>query len=286
MAKASNPIDDATRRKVQEIVLLVRRMSIVLDDTLDRRGLSAVRSNRVIQVLTQLRLDGPSRPRDLVGASGLTTGGMTKLLDRMVVQGLIERTDRGEHGDGRSVRVVLTPAGRRTLKRVHGVVADVHDECRPFAKEVEQLAEAIGGRLVGVPGRADLIGSLARLGTVMRSALGDGDGQAPTDDYLAGLVLCHIDLHDDTRPGAIVDVVGLSSGGVTKLLDRLESQGMVVREHGSVAGDRRAVVIRSTAKGRRFLAASTASLAQHVDEIRSVMHSLAQAQTTDGTVSR
>jgi DNA-binding MarR family transcriptional regulator len=59
------------------------------------------------------------RPRDLAFAVALTASGVTRLLDRMVDAGLVERkpcaTDRRGYG------VVLTPAGKRTHERMRPV---------------------------------------------------------------------------------------------------------------------------------------------------------------------
>jgi DNA-binding MarR family transcriptional regulator len=45
----------------------------------------------------------------------LTTGGMTRLVDRMVVAGLVLR--QNSSSDRRSVQVVLTEAGEEALNR-------------------------------------------------------------------------------------------------------------------------------------------------------------------------
>lgn len=65
------------------------------------------------------------------------------------------------------------------------------------------------------------------------------------------VTLFTLDLEGPLRPGALQELTGLSSGGVTKLLDRLEEIGLVKRRHGSVPGDRRGTEVRLTAKGHR-----------------------------------
>jgi MarR family 2-MHQ and catechol resistance regulon transcriptional repressor len=57
---------------------------------------------------------------DLAGQLGLTSGGATRLVDRVVEAGYIERA--ACPGDRRVQWVVLTPAGQRKL----GEVLDVH----------------------------------------------------------------------------------------------------------------------------------------------------------------
>jgi DNA-binding MarR family transcriptional regulator len=64
-------------------------------------------------------------------------------------------------------------------------------------------------------------------------------------------VLLHLDLHGPTRPTELRTLLGFSSGGVSRLLERLEDEGLVIRSLGAVAGDRRAVVVRLTPAGTR-----------------------------------
>ncbi len=56
------------------------------------------------------------------------------------------------------------------------------------------------------------------------------------------------------RPGEIMELTGLSSGGATKLVTRLEEQGLVSRSHGSIPDDRRAVLVSLTPRGEEVVA--------------------------------
>jgi DNA-binding MarR family transcriptional regulator len=57
-------------------------------------------------------------PTELMGATLLTSGGITKRLDRLVDAGLVER--RPDPTDRRGTRVRLTPRGRRAIDRALG----------------------------------------------------------------------------------------------------------------------------------------------------------------------
>ena len=270
-------LDDESRRRVQEILLRFRQLTLLLDAEIDRIGVPELRRNRVIQVLTQLRSDGRTRPRDLQGSVGLTSGGLTKLIDRMCALELVERVDRGGAGDGRSVTVRLTPGGRRALRRVRRAVDDAHDDCRVVAKEVVQLAEALGPRQpVASSVSTDLLAALANLGTVTLASVGHSDEISAHDEYFALLTLCSIDLHEPCRPGALIDVLGLTSGGVTKMLDRLEHHGLISRVYGGIEGDRRAVLVLATPAGRNRIQADVEAFAEHLDETWTVMRWVAE----------
>ena len=74
-----------------------------------------------------------------------------------------------------------------------------------------------------------------------RMAKGMGVGAT---DYLA---LVHLSVHGDTPPKKVGEALGLSSGAMTALADRLEAAGLVVRlQHPT---DRRSFVLALTAEG-------------------------------------
>lgn len=83
------------------------------------------------------------------------------------------------------------------------------------------------------------------------------------------------------RPGQIQELTGLSSGGVTKMLDRLQSAGLVEREFRAVASDRRASVVSLTSKGRRTTRRVAESVVDRMAEaqvlVKEIEHLLAQA---------
>ncbi|MBU4213066.1 MAG: MarR family transcriptional regulator [Actinobacteria bacterium] len=77
-------------------------------------------------------------PSELADTTMVTTGGMTKRLDRLQAEGLVERNRAA--GDGRARIVRLTAAGRDLIDRA--VTAHAANEHR--------LLEQIGGEAVGV----------------------------------------------------------------------------------------------------------------------------------------
>jgi DNA-binding MarR family transcriptional regulator len=67
---------------------------------------------------------------------------------------------------------------------------------------------------------------------------------------------------NQSSPGAIADRIGMTRGGITRLIDRLLAKGLVTRHESS--GDRRYQEIALTAAGRR-LVPSLAALADQND---------------------
>lgn len=80
------------------------------------------------------------------------------------------------------------------------------------------------------------------------------------------VVLCLLDPDGPSRPGVIAELVGLTSGGTTKLLDRMEAAGLLCRTYGAIHTDRRGVQVESTARGRTLLRHATAALLAHLPD--------------------
>ena len=69
--------------------------------------------------------------------------------------------------------------------------------------------------------------------------------------YTDQQVLNLVDLLTDAKPSDLARLTGLTSGGITMALDRLEKAGYVRRERNP--GDRRSVIIRMNPERRRTI---------------------------------
>ncbi|MBN2112764.1 MAG: MarR family transcriptional regulator [Acidimicrobiia bacterium] len=76
------------------------------------------------------------------------------------------------------------------------------------------------------------------------------------------------------RPGDLQQRTGLSSGGVTKVVDRLEKKGLVSRDYGGVVGDRRGVLVSLTDLGRQRIRAMTEALGAHLPQSAGLVREL------------
>lgn len=104
-------------RAIIEFSNLGNEMTDAIDTVVEDHYLSM---NTPIGVLTRLRVDGPKRPNELADEVDMTTGGMTKVIDRLEGFGLVART--GGLEDGRGVMVSLTEHGIRTIDDVFEVM--------------------------------------------------------------------------------------------------------------------------------------------------------------------
>ena len=71
-------------------------------------------------------------------------------------------------------------------------------------------------------------------------------------------------------PATIAENLGIDRSAVTRLLDRLESKSLVVREHDKL--DRRSVTIQMTEQGRQLMARVNESAREHQRQFLSGLH--------------
>jgi DNA-binding MarR family transcriptional regulator len=111
---------------------------------------------------------------------------------------------------------------------------------------------------------------LGRIGTALGDAIADEVGPELSANGPV-VALFALEEQGPLRPGQLQDITGLSSGGVSKLLDRLEEGGLVTREYGVLADDKRGSVVRLTTKGRRTSRRMAGAIVGRVGELRVVV---------------
>lgn len=118
-----------------------------------------------------------------------------------------------------------------------------------------------------------LLAILGRLGATIHAALVARVDPAIVENVDV-LVLATLDVEGSLRPTRIRQLTGMSSSGVTTLLDRLERHGLVVREIGAVPGDRRGTRVVLTPEGRRVAAALADGLVSRMGAVRAALAEL------------
>jgi DNA-binding MarR family transcriptional regulator len=102
------------------IVGRLHRAADLLDQELRTVFAQAGLGNGDFDVLASLRRAGAPyklTPTELAGTTMVTSGAVTKRVDRLVQQGLVERTV--SETDGRGRVVALTPKGKEVQERLH-----------------------------------------------------------------------------------------------------------------------------------------------------------------------
>ena len=116
-----------------------------------------------------------------------------------------------------------------------------------------------------------LVLEMASFGSGVSAVMADAVGSS---DFVANAplqVLCLLDLDGPARPSAIGAVVGLTSGGTTKLLDRMEEAGLIRRAYGVFDDDHRGVQVSLTPRGRNLLRTAAGALVDHLPDVSSIV---------------
>ena len=119
-----------------------------------------------------------------------------------------------------------------------------------------------------------LVLEMASFGSGVSAAMADAVGSS---DFVANAplqVLCLLDLDGPARPSAIGAVVGLTSGGTTKLLDRMEEAGLIRRAYGVFDDDHRGVQVSLTPRGRKLLRTAAGALVDHLPDVSSLVKNI------------
>jgi DNA-binding MarR family transcriptional regulator len=107
----------------------------------------------------------------------------------------------------------------------------------------------------------------ARAGLQISETIGEavGNEDLVTNVGMITMLLLHRD--GPQRPARIAEINGVTSGGATKLLIRLEKRGLVERSAGAVPEDGRAVVVSLTPAGADAVNTILTAAGPQVDDL-------------------
>jgi DNA-binding MarR family transcriptional regulator len=264
------------RSHLASALLAVRTFSNVATDALTSQVGAGYTDNSSIACLCAIVEGGPIRLRDLTATVGLSGPTASRVVDRLVASGDVVRSPGPDGGDGRAVEMAATERGVERVGQINrALIADAGAVSAPVKEAIAHLefTEPAGAPTIAT--EASVAAALARVGLDLGAALRTISASGDVTEVLALFVFA-----DDPvqRPTLIADRVGLSSGGTTKLLDRLEQQGLIEREFG-LTEDRRGVSLRLTELGAEQLRRSLDLALPLVPSLLVVLEALA-AQLT------
>lgn len=273
---ADDALSDPALAPFGVLVPALNDLGLALTAALVDVGFGSISSNADIVVLATIRLDGPQRPSRLADVTGLTSGGTTNLLDRLEGARLVRRTTEGVD-DGRGVLVEITPDGTTAIERIGDVVAtelaaspERFDQARDCLRTVGREIPVMPSSLTDPELQLGDLLRLADLGRVLIDVF-DSVMHDPTPSKSV-LTLWFASQPGGVRPGRLAELTGLSSAGVSELLDRLEQRDLIMRTAGRPP-DRRVVIVESTPAGRELLATTLRALGEHLDEVEAPLSS-------------
>jgi DNA-binding MarR family transcriptional regulator len=176
--------------------------------------------------------------------------------------------------DRRSVRVCLTPKGRRRVATFATRLGDNFTQGEPMLKEAFDL--------LGVPvpnpdpaAPADPIAAAEAMGAAGAPFVDEAvEALRPRGirDFSERFTIALLHVYGTQRPTEIGAELGLTPSGTSGLLSRLEHEDLITRRHDLTPGDRRAVVVELTPRGQEAADAALEVFARHAD---AVAHALA-----------
>lgn len=125
--------------RAKRTLLVLGALGNTISDALDDRVGPALSNNVDVMVVTSLDIDGPQRPADIAALTGMSSGGVTKLLDRLEQQGLLAREHGRIGGDRRAIRISLTPTGKDVADRMAASMASRMSVLREALAEIVAL---------------------------------------------------------------------------------------------------------------------------------------------------
>jgi DNA-binding MarR family transcriptional regulator len=126
-------------REMAELLVKFAEFGQVVSTALAEAAQGEGLTNTSTVVLCRLELHGHQRPSDIMDTTGLTSGGVTKLIDRLQEAGWVERLDDPVPGDGRGVMVALTDSGRERLRSMVKVLSDQLGDTEVLVEEIDRL---------------------------------------------------------------------------------------------------------------------------------------------------
>jgi DNA-binding MarR family transcriptional regulator len=242
--------------------------------TLDTPGLGA---------LVSIDVFGALRPGAVAVVLGMSSGGTTKVLQRLEAAGLVLRRLDSVPGDRRGVVIELTDAGRTAIRGTEAILIEQAsrwaEALTPFASPTptDASAPAVPADLDASPGVAGpAVAALFHLvGAIDQVVIENVDDIAALHpaDPRGLLLLTELDLSGPLPVGAVATLIGRSRASTNALLSALDASGMVERSPHAEGSDRRLVLARITSKGRRLLVGLTTAFTSKGPELRPLVDS-------------
>lgn len=133
--------EQATRATARLLMLLAEFGQTVSGAMAEVAPAPELVGNAPLLVLGQLELEGPQRPHDLATLTGMTTGGLSKLLDRMEGFGTVSRQTGSVPDDHRAVLVSITDRGSEMLRLITLELHRRLPETRALVRAIVEIVE-------------------------------------------------------------------------------------------------------------------------------------------------
>jgi DNA-binding MarR family transcriptional regulator len=132
---------DTDQVRAQRLLAVLTRLGFSITEALAEQVDRSILNNLDVLVLVTLDVDGRLRPSNIRQITGLSSSGVTKLLDRLEQEGLVTRDFGTVRGDKRGSHITLTPEGRAVSGQIADGVVSQMDSFRAAVTELQRLVE-------------------------------------------------------------------------------------------------------------------------------------------------
>lgn len=223
--------------------------------------------NRDIQMVMSVHRAGPLTPTEMAEEMSAPRSTVSRAMKRLEGAGLVVR--RPDEGDLRRVRICLTPRGRRRVTAFATRLGDYFTQSEPMLKEaLELLGAPLPEHDVTAP--ADPMAAIEAITSAGAGYVADVVRVLEPfgiHEFSGRFTLALLDLRAVQRPTQIADELGLTPSGTSGVLTRLDRAGLISRKHDLTPGDRRAVVVELTPRGKEAADLQVDVFSRHADAL-------------------
>lgn len=245
-------------------MVLLQRFTVELnqiaESALPRLGSVA---NLDIQLLTAVARARVLSPSEAAAAVNRPRSSTSRAIARMAASGLLERGQSGE--DGRRADLRLTDCGLAQVDAFVRALADLLVASRPVIIDVLSLLRFDSALASTQPPSSplDVAHALTAAGAAFVSEVTPVVHPYGISTSVERFAVVEVAAEGQMRPAQLCSPLGLSPPGVSSLLERLESRGLVIRHSGVVVTDGRGVMVAVTPSGSKAARAVVAVFRRH-----------------------
>lgn len=222
--------------------------------------------------------------RRLAGLTGLNRRAISRMVARFHSADLV--TTRPSDADRRVVEVVLTRRGERQEKALRSSMDEFFRASSGIAQQISEGLGPVSTRPApAVPADPiELFRRVCEAGVALVRFLPDAalQGQLAARQRAA---LVQIVTVGGVRPSDLTAALDVSRAGVAYIVDQLCAKGFALRRRGTVAEDRRAVVVEPTAEGVSAVYAVMAGIEHQRESLSLLFAEVAQWRRTPTTTN-
>lgn len=226
--------------------------------------------NRDFQLLLTIDQNPGLRPSTLADRLRVSRALVSQALSRFESSRLVARSiDPTDH---RSARLATTRAGRTQIQAYEAQLAAWFLQAGPRVHEIHAV---LGRTFTPDPASSvaplDAVGALAAAGRAYDSEVRPLLLRFGRLTLNQRRVLTLIDARGPIRPVQLADELSLTTGGISVVLDHLETLALITRQRSSAEGDRKAVTVKLTPIGEQAVATVCEVFGKHSDQLLSAL---------------